>query len=40
VKAFIAGTLAAVVISVGAAFALESLGWSTGAQYTTDSVRR
>jgi hypothetical protein len=40
VKAFIAGTLAAIVISVGAVFALESLGWSTGAKYTTENVRR
>jgi len=38
-KAFVAGTLAAVIIAVGAAFALDSLGLSSEAVYSTDSVR-
>ena len=39
-KAFIAGTLAAFVISVGAAVVLDGLGWSSGAKYSTSNVRQ
>lgn len=39
-KAFIAGTLAAIVIAVGAAVVLDSMGWTTGAEYSTANVRR
>lgn len=38
-KAFVAGTLAAVIIAVGAAIALDSLGLSSEAVYSTDNVR-
>lgn len=38
-KAFVAGTLAAVIIAVGAAIALDNLGLSSEAVYSTDNVR-
>lgn len=38
-KAFVVGTLAAVVIAVGAAFALESLGMSSQATFSGENVR-
>jgi hypothetical protein len=38
-KAFIAGCAAAVVIAVGAYFALESLGLSSSQVYSTENVR-
>jgi len=40
VKAFIAGTLAAIVIAVVAAVALDSLGLSSANTYTTANVRQ
>ena len=38
-KAFIAGTAAAVLIAVAAAFVLDELGMSSQNVYSTDSVR-
>ncbi|WP_455372173.1 hypothetical protein [Limibacillus halophilus] len=38
-KAFIAGTAAAVLIAVAAAFALQELGMTSEHVYSTDSVR-
>ena len=38
-KAFVVGTLAAVVLAVGAAVVLDSLGMSSEAVYSTENVR-
>jgi hypothetical protein len=38
-KAFIVGCLGALIIAVAAAFALNSLGYSSAEYYSTDNVR-
>lgn len=39
-KAFVTGVVAALVIAVVAAFALEALEWTSANVYSTDNVRR
>lgn len=39
-KAFVTGVVAALVIAVVAAFALETLDWTSASVYSTDNVRR